>query len=199
MIDTPDPSPRITILVFIVVVLAVIGGAVLLLATRPEPVQITINPPVPTPTAAPSATPAPIMVYVTGAVQQPEQTYTLPAGSRAQDAIDAAGGTLDTADLARVNIAQILQDGDQIHVPEISAEGEEVVLPTPSGGIRKVNVNTATLEDLMTLPGVGEALARRILEYRAENGNFTELADLDEVSGIGPAMLDNLQDLVIFQ
>ncbi len=201
MIDTPDPSPRVTIIVFIVVVLAVIGGAALLLATRPAPVQITINPPIPTPTPQPSATPAPITVYVTGAVQQPEQTYSVPAGSRAQDAIDAAGGVTDGADLTRVNLAQILQDGDQIHVPEVIAEeaSEEVVLPTPSGGMRKVNVNIATLEELMELPGVGEAMAGRILEYRATNGDFTSLADLDEVSGIGPAMLENLEDLVIFQ
>lgn len=197
MIDKPDPSPRATIAVFIVVVLAVIGGAVLLLATRPAPVQITINPPAPTSTPEPSATPSPITVYITGAVQQPEQTYTLPPGSRVQDALEAAGGTIDSADLARVNLAQVLQDGDQIHVPDV--EAEEVVLPTPSGGIRKVNINTADLEELMTLPGVGEALAQRILEYRATNGGFAELADLDEVSGIGPAMLAELEPLILFE
>lgn len=199
MIDTPDPAPRTTILVFIIVVVAILVGAALLLASRPTPVQITINPPLPTATPPPSATPAPILVYVTGAVAQPEQTYALPADSRVQDALDAAGGTTETADLTRVNFAQRLRDGDQVHVPELDLESEEVVLPTPSGGIRPININTANLEELMELPGIGEALAQRILEYRATNGAFADFADLDEVSGIGPAMLEELEPWVVFE
>lgn len=202
----PEYSPRLTIMVFLVVVLALVGGAFLLLSTRPQPVQITINPPIPTmtnepsvtpaPTAteAPTATPAPVTVYVTGAVAHPEQLFTLPPGSRVQDAIDAAGGLTDNADLERVNLAAILSDGDQIHVPE---KNVEVVLPTTSGG-QIVHINTATAEELDTLPGVGPSLAAAIIAYRDTNGAFTSLDDLDLVEGVGPALLENIKDLVVF-
>ncbi len=194
---SPEPSPRGTILTFAIIALAIIGGAVLLLITRPEPVRITINPPLPTATSLPTATPAPITVYVTGAVNQPETTITLPAGSRVQEALDNVGGVTENADLERVNLAQILRDGDQVHVPELN-ESAETALPTPSGGITIVHVNSATLEELMTLPGVGEALGQRIIDYRTANGAFVDMAALDEVSGIGPAMLENLEGLVAF-
>lgn len=190
----PEPSPRVTILVFVVVLLSIIGGAALLLSTQPQPVQITINPPLPTSTLLPSDTPSPIMVYITGAVVNPEQLLTLPPGSRVQDAIDAAGGTTETADLELVNLAGILRDGDQVHVPEIN---QEIALPTASsGGI--VHINSATAEELDTLPGVGPALAERIIAYRELNGPFTALEDLDHVEGIGPALLADLQDLIVF-
>jgi competence protein ComEA len=197
MTDNFEPSPRNTILAFAIIALAIIGGAVLLLVTRPEPVKITINPPLPTATSLPTATPAPITVYVTGAVNQPETTITLPAGSRVQEALDMAGGITENADLERVNLAQILRDGDQVHVPELN-EMAEITLPTPSGGITIVYVNSATVEELMTLPGVGEALAQRIIDYRTANGAFADLSALDNVSGIGPAMLENLAGLIAF-
>jgi len=197
MIDNPEPSPRITILAFAIIALTIIGGAILLLITRPEPVKITINPPLPTATALPTSTPSPITVYVTGAVNQPETTITLPAGSRVQEALDQVGGVTENADLERVNLAQILRDGDQVHVPDLN-ETEEFTLPTPSGGIAIVYINSATIEELMTLPGVGEALAQRIIDYRTANGAFSDLAALDNVSGVGPAMLENLEGLVAF-
>ncbi len=192
--NLPEASPRTTILAFVIVTIAITGGAILLLATRPEPVRITINPPAPTATPAPTSTPAPITVYVTGAVGQPETLITLPPGSRAQDAIDAAGGVTDNADLERVNLAQILRDGDQVHVPEI---GVEAVLPTPGGG-GIVHINSATLEELDTLPGIGPSLAQAIIDYRDANGPFADMAALDEVSGIGPGLLEDLEGLVAF-
>src|SRR6185503_12429228 len=101
MTDNPNPmpnsSPRLTIAAFIIIALAIVGGGVLLLSTRPEPVKITINPPPATATLAPTASPGPITIYVTGAVNKPETTLSLPPGSRVQDAIDAAGGTTDNA------------------------------------------------------------------------------------------------------
>ena len=95
----PDSSPRLTIAAFVIIALAIIGGAVLLLSTRPETVKITINPPPPTPTPLATFTPAPITVYITGAVGEPESTISLPPGSRVQDAIDAVGGTTENANL----------------------------------------------------------------------------------------------------
>ena len=154
----PDSSPRLTIAAFIIIALAIVGGGILLLSTRPEPVRITINPPPPTPTPLATSTPSPITVYVTGAVGNPESMITLPPGSRVQDAIDAAGGTTENANLEGVNLAGIVRDGDQIHVPE---QGGEAVVPTPGGG-GIVHINTATVAELDTLPGVGPALLEDI-------------------------------------
>jgi len=192
--NLPEASTRATIIAFVIVALAIVGGVVLLLATRPEPVRITINPPLPTATPEPAATPSPIEVYVTGAVGQPDSVITLPPGSRVQDAIDAAGGVTENADLERVNLAQVLRDGDQVHVPQI---GVETSLPTPSGG-GIVHINSATVEELDSLPGIGPALAQAIIDYRNANGPFADMAALDEVSGIGPALLEQLQGLIAF-
>jgi competence protein ComEA len=140
----PEPSPRNTIVAFIIVIVALVGGIAFLLTSRPQPVQIAINPPIPTSTPAPTSTFAPITVYVTGAVQKPNQTITLPYRSRVQDAITALGGTTDQADLEKVNLADYLHDGDQIDVP---VKGQSVNLATPSGGV-VVHINTATAEEL---------------------------------------------------
>jgi competence protein ComEA len=196
MNDNPrhEPSPRNTLVAFIIVLVALVGGAVLLLTMRPQPVQITIKPPVPTSTPAPTSTFAPITVYVTGAVQKPDQTITLPYRSRVQDAIQAVGGTTSDADLERVNMADYLHDGDQIHVP---VKGQTVELPTPSGGV-VVHINTATVEQLDSLPGIGPTLAADIIAYRDANGMFKSMADLDNVPGVGPSLMDQLQGLVAF-
>ncbi len=189
-----EPSPRNTFLIFAVVIVAILGGAVLLLAARPQPVQITIYPPEPTVTPEPTATPKPITVYVTGAVNQPNTLVTLAAGSRVEQAIEEAGGLTGDADLEQVNLAGILHDGDQVHVPEI---GVTTIIPTPSGGV-VVHINTATADELMTLPGVGPAMAERIISFREANGPFPDLLALDAVTGIGPAMLEQLDGLVAF-
>lgn len=194
-------SPLITIVAFIIVAVLIVGGGAALLSTRPEPVQITINPPVPTATPLPTGTPEPILVYITGAVESPEQTLSLPYGSRVQDAIDAAGGFTDDADLERVNLADIARDGMQIHVPVNVSETDDTgdtALPTPSGG-EVVYINSATAEDLETLPGIGPATAEAIISYRDENGPFADLDALDAVPGIGPSTLETLADLISFE
>lgn len=191
---TPEPSPRNTLIAFVIVAVAIVGGALLLLSNRPQPVRITINPPLPTLTPPPTLTPGPITVYVTGAVQQPDQLLTLPPGSRVQDAVQAAGGLTAEADVELVNLADRVRDGDQVHVP---LKGQEVLLATPSGGA-VVYINSATLEELDTLPGVGPALAEAIIAYRTANGAFRSLDDLDQVEGIGPSLLEDWQALVVF-
>lgn len=200
-------SPLSTIIVLVIVGAFIIGSGALLLSSRPDPVQITINPPVPTGTPLPTATPAPILVYITGAVNQPETTVEVPYNSRVMDAISAAGGFTNNANQTLVNIAGILRDGDQVHVPEIvivESQSEDSNtpldvedLPTPSGG-NIIYINTATQEELETLPGIGPATAQSIIEYRDLNGSFNQLEDLDNVSGIGPATLENLRDLIAF-
>lgn len=191
-------SERNVILSFVVVSLALIGGIVLLVMSQPEPIQITVNPPAPTVTPPPTATASPLLIYVTGAVAEPEQTVSLPPESRVSDAIEAAGGTTENADLTRVNLAGVLRDGDQVHVPVIEAvEAEPVITATASGG-GIIPINSATIDELQTLPGIGPALAERIIAYREENGPFADVEALDAVSGIGPALLEGLDGLIVF-
>lgn len=198
--DDNQVSPLQTAILFGVIIVAIVIGSVLLLVTRPDPVEIIINPPLPTATPPPTATPGPILVYVTGEVNNPETTLTLPAGSRVRDVLRAAGGITDVADMERVNLVGVVRDGDQIHVPALGASDNDVealALPTASGG-GLVFINTATAAALETLPGVGPALAARILDYRTANGPFANLEALDAVDGIGPATLEDLAPLIIF-
>lgn len=169
----------------------------MLYLSRPAPTTITINPPLPTATSAPTATPGPILVYVTGAVMLPGSTHELPIGSRVLDAIAAAGGFADSANKTLVNVAGILRDGDQIHVPSVDEPSLELTLPTPSGG-ELLRINTASENELLSLPGVGPALAARIVAYRAQTGRIDSFAELDEISGIGEATIAKWQDLIAF-
>jgi competence protein ComEA len=193
---------RNIIFAFIFVGLTIVAGIVMLLSTRPTPVQIVVNPPQPTVTPLPTETPGPLMVYVTGEVMNPQTTVSLSAGSRVQDAVEAAGGATDNADLSLVNMAAILRDGDQVNVPALSEDSEatsaDAPLPTASGG-DIININTATLEELDTLPGIGPSLAEEIIIFRETNGAFANLDDLDLVPGIGPSILEDIRDLIRFE
>jgi len=188
-------SSKITIVVYLLAIIFMAFGGTMLYLSRPEPTTITINPPLPTATNAPTATPGPILVYVTGAVILPESTHELPFGSRVQDAIAAAGGFADSANKTLVNVAGILRDGDQIHVPSVNEQG--LTLPTPSGG-DLLRINTASENELLSLPGVGPALAGRILAYRDEIGSIDSFDELDKISGIGEATIAKWQDLIAF-
>lgn len=170
-----------------IVLIAIGSGVITLLTYRPAPVIITVNPPLST------STPAPILVFVTGAVALP-QTYELPFGSRVQDAIKAAGGFSANADQISVNLARVLQDGEQIHVLEI---GTAISTPLALTS-QPININTASAEQLQTLPDCNASLAQAIIDYRAQNGSFHSMDDLDKVSGIGPKTLERWQGLIIF-
>lgn len=188
-------SARTTIAAFLILAAALALSGAALLESRPKPTSISIHPPLPTETPAPTPTHEPIRVYVTGAVANPEQTYNLPWGSRVLDAIAAAGGLTADANPASVNLAATVRDGDQVHVS--STAGAAFALATPSGGAR-VRINSASQEELQALPGIGPVTAQRIIEYREQVGEFKSLADLDQVSGIGPETLEDLQDQIAF-
>jgi competence protein ComEA len=140
-----------------------------------------------------------LYVDVSGAVRRPG-LYRLPDGARVNDALVKAGGATGKADLTLINRAATLTDGQQVLVPvKISATAVSAAAAgssgTPAGA--PVHLNTATLEQLDALPGVGPATAQRIIDYRTANGSFKSVDELDAVSGIGPAKLAELRDLVV--
>ena len=192
----PISADKVASVLSLALLIAIVFGSILLYLSRPEPTKITILPPQPTITPAPSATPAPIQVYVTGAVAEPESMVTLPYGSRVEAAIAGAGGFTESADKASLNMADFLRDGDQVHVASLD-EAESPALPTPMGGV-KLRINSASFEALQTLPGVGPALAQRILDFRDARGRIQRLSDLDDVPGIGDASLQRWRDLIVF-
>lgn len=159
--------------------------------------------------AAVRATPVPeemLYVYVCGAVAA-EGVYSLPAGSRLVDAVDAAGGFTAEADRTYHNLAAYLSDGQKVYVPT-GAETEELTAAErldrgteSEGGDGKeplpVNINTADKELLMTLPGIGEAKAESILTYRKNAGPFQDAGELKKVSGIGEAMFERIKDKIV--
>src|SRR5690554_1370289 len=146
------------------------------------------------PTSSPRSVEPLIYVHLLGAVAHPG-LYALPPDSRAIDAVAAAGGFTPTADRAALNLARFLSDGEQVYVP---AEGEVPQdLLGPQGTVGgKVNLNTADGATLETLPGVGPALAARIIAWRDTNGRFTSPEDLKGVSGIGEKTFAAMEDLV---
>jgi competence protein ComEA len=151
----------------------------------------------------PTPTPEPIVVYVTGAVQRPG-VYKIPRDSRLVDAIQQAGGFLEGADLTQVNLAEKVEDGAQIVIPgvkdfptpQLIIGGSGIlVTPTPPAG-QLVNLNSASVELLDQLPGIGPTVAQKIVDYRKENGPFTRVDDLLKIPGIGPSTLDEIRGLV---
>ncbi len=190
-------SPRQMLVAVLILFLLLLVGGVLITTSRPEPIQIVINPPRPSAIPEATSTREPIAVYVTGAVARPEQLLRLPFGSRVEDAVNAVGGFNANADKSRVNLAAALRDGDQIHVPVQNEilEYDSPLLPTAQGG-GTVYINTATLEELMTLPSIGETTAQAIIDYREANGAFTSLDDLDNVSGVGAVTLERIAPLI---
>jgi len=169
----------------------------------------------PTPGPAPSNAEGPVVVSVVGLVHKPG-LVTLAPGARIADALTAAGGPLDGADLIGLNMARRVTDGEQIIVGIVAAPGQAAAMgssissppataaPTdnPSatgndsapGGL--VDLNSATVEELDKLPGVGPVTAAAIVAWRDANGRFTSVDQLGDVDGIGPARLEKLRDLV---
>ena len=146
------------------------------------------------------AEPAPVkklLVHVVGAVREPG-LYRLDDGSRVDDALQAAGGPKPKAALGLINLAAPVADGQQVIVPVRGREGAAGggAGDAPSAPAGPVHLNSATLEELDTLPGIGPVTAQKILDYRNEHGAFSSVDELDSVPGIGPARLAELKKLV---
>jgi competence protein ComEA len=156
----------------------------------------------PAPAAAPlnlRAEPPPtrkVVVHVVGQVYKPG-LYSLPEGSRVDDAIKRAGGPKPKAALALVNLAAPVADGQQVVVPSNREAAQALAGGSMAGGAGgPVHLNSATLDQLDELPGIGPVTAQKILDYRSEHGAFGSVEELDAVPGIGPATLDELRDFV---
>lgn len=144
-----------------------------------------------------------IVVHIIGQVVK-QGIVKLEEGARVIDAIEAAGGATPEANLSKINLAYILEDGMQLYVPSINDKEEEKYVSSNNTSEKakdsketlKVNINTATNEELQKLPGIGEAMANRIITYRKENGKFNKIEDLKEVSGIGEAKFNNIKSYI---
>jgi competence protein ComEA len=217
-----DPGRRSALAIGVAVVAAALVTGLWLTADRPRALALSATPPAPVgalvgATSAPSASapsavadePSPaaasttvVVVDVAGKVRRPG-LYHLPDGARVDDAITAAGGARHGVDLSSLNLAARLIDGQQIAVGRPgavaaapAAAGAEGSDPSAATSSAPVALNTATIEQLETLPGVGPVTAQKILDWRSANGSFTSVDQLRDVSGIGDVRFAELHDLV---
>jgi competence protein ComEA len=179
------------------------GGLIYLVSSPPRGAPLEL---------LPLPSPAPIQVYVTGAVLHPG-VYSLPAGSRIEQAIQAAGGATAQADLQAINLAEILEDGNRLVVPtevplqtaiatspavratDLPTEVSDWETPTPTVSF-PININTASLEELDALPYIGQVRASEIIAYRQAHGPFKRIEDLLKVYGITQEVFDRIKDLI---
>ena len=150
-----------------------------------------------------------ITVHIAGEVENPG-VYRLPAGSRTVDAILAAGGESSSSNLNEVNLARIIIDGERIFIPGVSAfsavpplsdqpqvgGGSSREAISPAEGVSRIDINSADIEQLTALPGIGEVRAADIISYREEIGSFSSVEEIIDVPGIGEVTLDNLRELI---
>lgn len=192
---------RVAVLVLVIVVLAWIAISILLapppVAQELETVPLVSDPSASAPADLQSPSPAApeVTVHVVGAVKKPG-VYQLPVDSRIADAVDAAGGLAKGARAQMVNLAAKLVDGQQVVLPGAETATEPAAAPSAAAG-GKISLNSADSQTLQELPGIGPALAARIIDFRTENGPFSSVEELDAVPGIGPALLGQLSELVI--
>ena len=187
-----------TLLLLLFLVLVGAGGAMYGYSTQDEVIPLDAAEHVTEP-----AREEPLTVYVTGAVNRPG-IVDVPMESRVADAVNACGGALPTADMEAVNMAQKLKDGQQVRIPEKNMAQPQETVPVGGAGDGKasshpdqlVNINTADEKTLDSLPGIGPAMAKRIIEYRNTEGMFQSTEDLKKIKGIGAAKYEKLKDRV---
>jgi competence protein ComEA len=187
----------------VVIVATLLGAGLWYMRSLPRPVDIAapadaVSPvvsPVAGSTGSPSPSPASIIVDVAGWVRRPG-VYEFVTGDRVIDAVNRAGGARNGADLTSLNLAAPLADGTQIVIPRpgaTSAPGSSTSDSGTAGGTALININTASETDLEALPGVGPVTAAAIIDYRTQNGPFSAVDDLIDVSGIGPSTLEQIR------
>lgn len=192
-------------------VLAVLVTIFTVMRQPPPPVSANL-PPVQNVSSSSISEPSSLVISVVGLVKRPG-LVTLSGGARVADAVTAAGGAVDGADVVGLNMARPVTDGDQIVVGLAPVPGQPIGMassivaagqaPTGGAGAKeaapsgRVNLNTATESELDSLPGVGPVMAAAIVRWRSEHGKFTSVDELSEVDGIGPARLDKLRALVV--
>lgn len=194
---TPDARRRIGVGAILVIVLLAFAAVVVIGMLRGATgTQIVPASPTPSGTVLAPAT-AGLYVHIAGAVRE-VGLYRLEVGDRVADAIALAGGFADDADRAGVNLARPVADGEQIVVPVLGATPDAVVPGTAANGAAGalIDLNSATADQLDTLPRVGPAMAERIISWREQNGRFTSVDDLLSVPGIGDKMLAAIRELV---
>ena len=180
---------RVVVAVLVAVVVLALGGRFLLQPSRPA-----VPPPVRVGATARHVAPPPLYVDVVGAVRRPG-LYRLKDGARVADAVARAGGPTRKAQVELLNLAARISDGEQVVVPRRGT----AAAPAPGGDTAPsgpVHLNSATLEQLDALPGIGPVTAQKILDYRRQHGAFGSVDALDAVPGIGPARLEQLRGLV---
>ncbi|MBI3942625.1 MAG: ComEA family DNA-binding protein [Chloroflexi bacterium] len=185
------------------IVTLLLVGVMLFLYKRPAPGAVELHPVAAAPVSSP--TPKQIAAYISGAVLHPD-VYTLAEGARLKDLVTLAGGLLPDADTAAINLALPLSDGQHFHIfrqGEVGSPSPPPATgsnPNPPAGqaqpIGKINLNTATASELDSLPGIGPAIAQRIIDYRTKNGPFKSIEEIKQVSGIGDAIFENLKDRI---
>ena len=150
-----------------------------------------------------------IIIHITGAIKN-EGVYKLKSQSRVSDAVEIAGGLREDADTKKINLAYLLEDGMKIIIPSINDEETEEELITKQIGTnnsqesvkdesqnsKKININTASEEELDQLPGIGKTTAKKIIEYRNENGKFSNIEEIKNVKGIGESKFKEIEDMI---
>ncbi len=191
MPEIPFDRRRVLAVGMLVLLVLVVAGKVLLRPARPAvppPVRVATN------SAAHASAPR-LFVNVVGAVRRPG-LYRLTDGSRVADAVTRAGGPTPKAQIELLNLAARIADGEQIVVPRRGLANPSAAASGGAVAAGPVHLNSATLEQLDELPGVGPVTAQKILDYRQQHGAFGSVDELDAIAGIGPARLEQLRGLV---
>lgn len=187
----------------LIINLAVTGAALFWIQRRDEPQLQILTTTAETPAAPTHSVPGVVRVDVTGAVIRPD-VYRLPVGSIVKDAIQAAGGTTADADLTHINLAAELVDQEQLRVPHMgeaeaispASVGDPTPPATSAAAIARLNINRASVDELIRLPGIGPELAQRIVEWRTTHGDFERIEDIKQVHGIGDSIFERIKDYI---